>query len=100
VRPTGATPEGQELRAAVGGGKILATAANLSGPVNRILSRRPEPWVRHLFTDLVIHSGELIMIIQILTTGLIVGFAAVVVYGHVLLFKAMFSGGGDHSNTA
>jgi len=40
------------------------------------------------------------MIFQILTTGLIVGFAAVVVYGHVLLFKAMFSGGGDHSNTA
>jgi hypothetical protein len=32
------------------------------------------------------------MIIQIITTGLIVGFAAVVVYGHVLLFKAMFSG--------
>jgi hypothetical protein len=32
------------------------------------------------------------MIMQVLTTGFIVGFAAVVVYGHVLLFKAMFSG--------
>ena len=32
------------------------------------------------------------MITQILTTGFIVAFAAVVVYGHVLLFKAMFSG--------
>ena len=32
------------------------------------------------------------MIMQIVTTGLIVGFAAVVVYGHVLLFKALFSG--------
>ena len=32
------------------------------------------------------------MIMQILTTGFIVGFAAVVVYGHVLLLKALFSG--------
>jgi hypothetical protein len=32
------------------------------------------------------------MIMQILTTGFIVAFAAIVVYGHVLLFKAMFSG--------
>jgi len=32
------------------------------------------------------------MIMQILTAGFIVGFAAVVVYGHVLLLKALFSG--------
>ena len=32
------------------------------------------------------------VILQILTAGFIVGFAAVVVYGHVLLLKALFSG--------
>ena len=39
------------------------------------------------------------MIMQIVTTGFVVGFAAIVIYGHVLLLKALFSGG-DHNHTA
>ena len=39
------------------------------------------------------------MLIQILATSFVVGFVAVVAYGHVLLVQAIFSGR-DHGRAA